>query len=142
MLAGVLLQAVSGVVLPARPALPDALRHLDAASAAATAPAIVDAALGVCHAVPTASPLPESAAQLRELSQHFAFGDGLKQHLHEADLWDDALEALAAALLEPDAAAGAALAAEAAAASRRRRASCSCRRRSGGARSTRWRRRA
>ena len=141
MLAGVLLHAVSGVVLPAKVALPDALRHLDAAT---TAPAIVDAALGVCHAVPTASPLPESASQLKELAAAFSFGgaSSLKQHLHEADLWDDALEALAAALLEPDAAAGAALAAEAAAATAASARFCSCRRRSGGARSTRWRRRA
>ena len=73
-----LLRSVEALVVP-RLTLPDALRRLDAASDAQ----LVDAALGVCHALPTPTPLPASASELAELAAAFPFGDAsdLKQHV-------------------------------------------------------------
>ena len=64
--------------------------------------AAIDACLDVCHALPGASgaaTIPSCAAELNEAAAFFDWdhGDSLGQHLFNAELWDDAVEALALA---------------------------------------------
>ena len=61
---------------------------------------LVNACLAVCRALPGAqgvAAIPEDAVMLREAAAFFDWenADGLGQHLFDASLWDDALEALA-----------------------------------------------
>ena len=96
--------------------LAESLRSLDHAletlqpgvSAAGGDPApLVNACLAVCRALPGAqgvAAIPEDAAMLREAAAFFDWenADGLGQHLFDASLWDDALEALASAVSRAD----------------------------------------
>ena len=77
-------------------------------SAAGGDPApLVNACLAVCRALPGAqgvAAIPEDAVMLREAAAFFDWenADGLGQHLFDASLWDDALEALASAVSRAD----------------------------------------
>ncbi len=80
---------------------------------------IIDGCLNVCRALPGArgeAALPDGAHQLREVASGFAWqaGNQLKQHLFDAQLWDDVLESLALAIAETEGAAARARATEAA----------------------------
>lgn len=101
----------------------DALARLDAAihSLQPQMPAtpLLDACLGVCHALTGPggpSSLPQDVQQLSEAAMAFGWEDSaqLKQHLFDAQLWDDALEALGLATTQSDTGASRLLAIEAA----------------------------
>ena len=68
---------------------------------------LVNACLAVCRALPGAqgdAAIPEDAVMLREAAAFFDWesADELGQHLFDASLWDDALEALARAVSRAD----------------------------------------
>ena len=68
---------------------------------------LVNACLAVCRALPGAqgdAAIPEDAVILREAAAFFDWesADELGQHLFDASLWDDALEALARAVSRAD----------------------------------------
>ena len=107
--AAALLAPVSPPTVASSRHLAETLQSLDhaletlqpGASAAGGDPApLVNACLAVCRALPGAqgvAAIPEDAVMLREAAAFFDWesADGLGQHLFDASLWDDALEALA-----------------------------------------------
>ena len=88
--------------------LDHALETLQRGDAAGGDPApLVNACLAVCRALPGAqgdAAIPEDAVMLREAAAFFDWesADELGQHLFDASLWDDALEALARAVSRAD----------------------------------------
>jgi hypothetical protein len=88
--------------------LDHALETLQPGATAGGDPApLVNACLAVCRALPGAqgvAAIPEDAAMLREAAAFFDWdnADGIGQHLFDASLWDDALEALASAVSRAD----------------------------------------